>query len=59
MTNIIAKFENVEDGIESYVTEGAFGFHVSLKDVDANEFVGSVICFKDEAKAIAKAKEIV
>ena len=56
---IIAKFENLEDGVESYVSTGSFGFHVSLKDTDADEFVGTVICFKDEAKAIAKAKEIV
>ena len=56
---IIAKFENIEDGVESYVSTGSFGFHVSLKDTDADEFVGTVICFKDEAKAFAKAKEIV
>lgn len=58
MTTIVAKFENIEDGVESYVTIGAFGFHVSLKDTDADEFVGTSICYKDKSRAIAKAAEI-
>lgn len=58
-TEIIAKFKNTDYGIESYVTIGHLGFHVSLKDTDANKFVGLVVCYKEKDKAISKAMEIV
>ena len=59
MNTIIAKFENKGYGIESYVVSGFGCFHVSLKDVDADEFVGITIRYKTESNAIAKAKELV
>ena len=55
----IAKFTNDEDGVESYVTEGHLGFHVSIKDTDADEYLGINICYKNVDAAIAKAREIV
>lgn len=58
MTELIAKFENTDYGIESYVTVGANGFHVSLKDLDADEFVPVVTIYKNKNVAIKKAKEI-
>lgn len=59
MTEILATFTNTVDGIQSFVTTGAFGFHVSLKDIDSGEFVGSYICYESLEVATAKAKEIV
>ena len=56
---IIKKFTNKDDGIESYVTKGANGYHVSLKDLDANAFVSiNTICPTLEM-ATLKAKMIV
>jgi hypothetical protein len=59
MTEIVAKFENKEDGIESYVTVGHMGYHVTLKDTDAGEFVGVALCYSDKDAALIKAKEII
>jgi hypothetical protein len=36
---ILAKFENATDGMMSYVFLGERGYHVVLKDVDADESV--------------------
>jgi hypothetical protein len=59
MTAIVETFKNIEDGVESYVTSGYFGFHVSLKDTDSGEFLGICLCYKDKHKALSKAQEIV
>ena len=58
MMRVIQKFENKEYGIESYVTLGTNGFHVSIKDMDAGEFLPMVNIYKDEKVAISKAKDI-
>lgn len=58
-TEIITSFTNKEYGITAFITKGATGFHVSLRDDDANEFVATVIIFKTLELAIAKAKEII
>ena len=59
MTEIIATYENKEYGIKSFVTTCTMGFYVSLKDTDADKFVGECLSFADQALAIAKAKELV
>jgi hypothetical protein len=60
MDNAVATFTNTQDGITSFVFVATIGgFNVTLRDDDSGEFVGIALNFKDEAKAIAKAKEIV
>ena len=58
-TQIIEKFTNEEDGVETQVTKGANGYHVSLMDLDAGEFVGINIICPTLDMAVTKAKEIV
>ena len=58
MKKIITTFENVEDGIKTFVTVHELGFSVSLKDTDANEFLGESIVYPNVENAIVKAKAI-
>ena len=58
MTKIIATFENVEDGIATFVTVHDLGFAVSLKDIDADEFFGESTVFLNVENAIKRAKSI-
>lgn len=58
MTNIIETFKNDEDGVEVFVSTGNMGFHVSIKDLDGDDFVGVVLGFKDKAVALKKAENI-
>lgn len=55
----IAKFANAEFGIESKVVTGSHGFHVTLRDTDADEFVPMVKCFKNEGDARQYAEFLV
>jgi hypothetical protein len=51
---------NKKDGVEAKVIEHAKGFNVTLRDIDADEEVGSKIFPKDKLKdAIAYAKSVV
>lgn len=58
-TPIIEKFTSEDDGVATHVTKGVNGYHVSLKDLDADEFVGVNIICPTLDMAITKAKEIV
>jgi len=55
----VATFKNEEHNMQSFVTIGAFGFHVSLQDLDSGEFVATVRIFKEEQNAIEHAKKLV
>jgi len=63
MKKPLKTFTNKEDGMESYVFENEGkdgGYNVTLKDLDADEFVPSgFVGIKDLNKAIEKAKKIV
>jgi len=59
MSSHIATFKNEQTNMQSFVTLGKFGFHVSLQDLDSGEFVPMALCYKDESKAIKKAQEVV
>lgn len=54
--------KNIETGMEAVITEGAKGFHVTLRDTDANESVFTTIypytLTDAKAKAYAKAQEV-
>jgi hypothetical protein len=55
----VATFKNEQYQMQSFVTTGSYGFHVSLQDLDSGEFVGLVTCFKEEEKAVNHAKKLV
>ena len=59
VSRLISSYKNDEDGLESFVTAGRFGFHVSLKDTDADQFVGTVVCYQNQDQAITTAQQIV
>lgn len=59
MNTQVATFKNEEFNMQSFVTIGSYGFHVSLKDLDSDEFVSTVKCFKDQEKAIEHAQKLV
>ncbi len=56
-------FENRADGVAAYVTLYADGYHVSMKDTDADEFLPTAQIFplsmgaEGRVKAIALAKK--
>lgn len=55
-------FENRADGVAAYVTLSAKGFHVALKDLEADKFLPHVRIFPStmadaREKAITLAKE--
>jgi hypothetical protein len=58
-TKVIVKFANEADGIEAVVAEISQGFSVTLRDTDADEYVGIALIYKNLDLAIAKAKEVV
>lgn len=58
-TEIIATFENTEDGTKTFVAKVASGYSVALQDIDSGSFVDSIIIYPTVESAIAKAKEIV
>ena len=58
-TEVLATFENAEDGIKSYVAKVSKGYSVSLQDTDSGEFVPVSIIYPDVERAILKAKEII
>ena len=47
------------EDLQSFVTQGRHGFHVSYKQIESGEFLTSVYIYKTIEKAIEKAKEIV
>jgi hypothetical protein len=56
---LIAKITNNEDGIEAIVSQiGAAKFSVALRDIDADEFVTTILIYDNLDKAMAKAKEV-
>lgn len=57
--NHIASFTNPFIGLQSFVTEGTKGFHISLKDTDADEFVGVTIIDAELDRSLIKAKKLV
>ncbi len=59
MGAVLERFNNDEDGVESLVVVGDRGFHVVLRDTDADESVGVVLIFQDFESAVAKAKTLI
>ena len=59
MAEIIITFKSDEYNITSFVTIGAYGYHVSIRDDDCGEFFPAVKVFKDKEQAIALAQKIV
>ena len=59
MTEIIKIYKNDEYGIEVHVAKIRTGFSVTLKDNDADQFIGTSTIYKEEADAHANAKEII
>lgn len=57
--NALHSFENSEYGLVASVHTHVHGYSVTLKDMDADDYVPSVIICKDEVTAIRKAKEMV
>lgn len=58
-TIIIKIYKNKKDGIESHVAKVEKGYSVSLKDTDADEFLGTSKIFPKEKDAHKYAKEII
>ena len=57
-TMYLAHYINEDDGVESIVVEGDYGYHVVLRDTDADETVG-VIAFPSLETAKAKAESLI
>lgn len=57
-TEIIATFENKEEGTCAYVAKVQGGYSVAVKDTDADEFYPVAIIYPTVDRAIAKAKEV-
>jgi hypothetical protein len=55
---VIETFLNSETQMMSYVSKHVKGFSVTLKDVDADQFVGFAIIYPTLEAAILKAKEV-
>lgn len=56
-TNVIKTIEN-EGGTAIIVAQIANGFSVSIKDIEADEVFPTILIFKTEAEALAKAQSI-
>lgn len=59
MTTILHQFRSQADGITAFVTSGANGFHVSLRDDDCGEFVGATNIYPELDWAVSEARKIV
>ncbi|HET8550901.1 MAG TPA: hypothetical protein VFM97_00305 [Gammaproteobacteria bacterium] len=53
----IAIYTNVEDGLQTQVTTGRYGYHVSLLDLDSAEYLGLIQCFPEFEAADAMAQK--
>lgn len=55
---ILFQATNPEDGLEAYVVAGHMGFHVILRDLDADESVGFIKGFAVFSSATGYATDV-
>lgn len=56
---IITKYVNEADGFEVLVVKNDKGFGVNIFDLDAQDYVGSIVIFPEFQNAIKFAKQCV
>lgn len=56
LDNLVERFTDCENGVAVFVTTGRYGFHVSIKDTDADQFLDTVNTFSTQEKATAYAR---
>jgi hypothetical protein len=55
----VVKFNNSDGDLTSFVWVHVYGFSVTLRDNDADEFVSMAKLFKDKDRAVDYAKRLV
>jgi hypothetical protein len=58
MATILNEYYNQEENFISYVVQNNYGFGVSIKDLDSDEYIGQFKIFNNLIKAQEYAKKI-